>query len=744
MCRADAGEDAESCPEDCADRSTQLLGYYTQGITCPPTTIYEPLSVQELQDAVRQIVSSGRKVKPAGTSHSATDLICADDLGDVVRTKHLRDIGPVEPFEGYPATIEFESGVHFNQLQEHLHELGYSFGLATPGYGGISLGGAVATGAHGSSRLGSSTISSYVIGMDVVGPDGAITTYTEGTTGVTNPTQWAALRTNLGLLGIVVRLRLRLEPQFNMHMQVRYTSEATFVADGGVAATVEDCDYVFLTWFPGQNIVQYLCGTRAAPGAPVEPLAQNRLFTPEISDLEQVFAVPTLQSGMCISSTECFVEQQRVQIYQTDPPLVITDDPGVDANVVSRHTELTGYAHRMITLQPEVFARQPAISQLEYEGAMPFDQIQAAVQYLNGIYDRDGVCQPLIGTIMRFDVADGDLLLSANHARSGISAGDRMVHLEFVEYWGYDLDEQGLENYVSDPYTEIIRHLIDNFDYWPHWGKNDEWVFTEPSVLARNASERQQFNQVIASMDPYGVFSNASSRRNGFSSPQEGGDFAQAYYGNCAAQDSDGDGISNCTDRTPNDFSGMYVRIDDDGVISGTCNKADTWNEMKGNFGADQEQNMRAGWDYDSENHSYHASTFAWEPAWPNNGGRSWETWMSAELVAEDTGRYCFSQDNGSTGTGIASGWNACGQVWINQSRVAEVGYNSSNTPVGCVDLTAGESYRLDLYNRHHNANLSRSFISRPRWCFGGASDCTPVRKLEQNQLKARQSTSWP
>jgi len=742
LCEAALGEDANTCPEDCADRSTQLTAYYTQAITCPPTTLFEPESIQELQDAVRSIVSSGRKVKPAGTSHSATDVICADDLGDVVRTKRLRDIGPVEPFEGHATTVEFESGVHFNELQEHLHALGYSFGLASTGYGGISIGGAIATGAHGSSLLGYSTLSSYVIGLDVVGPDGELTTYTEGTTGVTDPDQWRALKANLGLLGIVVRVRLRLEPQFNLRVEVRYQNESVFVAPGGVESTIAGCDYVFLTWFPGQNLVQYLCGNRDTT-SPVEPNAQNRLFTPDISALEETFAIPTLQFGMCVPSTECFIEQQRVQIYQAQPPLVVTDGPGVDANVVSRHSELTGYAHRMITLQPEVFLEQPSLSQLEYEGAMPLHQIQSAVQYLHSLYDRDGVCQPLIGTIMRFDVADDGTLLAGNHARAGVASGEPMVHLEFVEYWGYELNEDTLQEFVSNPFTEIVDHLVTHYDYWPHWGKNDEWVFAHPAVLARNAGERATFNQVIAAMDPYGVFSNASSRRNGFVSPQEGGDFASFYYGNCASLDSDGDGISDCTDRAPHDYSGMYVRIDDDWIWSGTCNAADSWSEMKGNFGADQKQNMRAGWDYDSENHSYHTHTFNWEPTWPRSGGRTWEAMMSAKFVPEDTGRYCFSQDNGATGTSIVSGWNACSQVWVNKQRVSEVGYQSSNTPSGCVTLEGGVPIRLDLYNRHHNANLSRSFQSSPRWCYGGASDCTADRKFQQNELQALKSVSW-
>ena len=97
------------------------------------------------------------------------------------------------------------------------------------------------------------------------------------------------------------------------------------------------------------------------------------------------------------------------------------------------------------------------------------------------------------------------------------------------------------------------------------WGKNDEWVFDHPSVKARNQSKVATFNQQIAAIDPYGVFSNSSTRRSGFNSPLEGGDFANFYYGACSLQDFDADGISNCMDNSVNDFSGMYTRIDDDG-----------------------------------------------------------------------------------------------------------------------------------------------------------------------------------
>ncbi|GAB3287230.1 FAD-binding protein [Parahaliea aestuarii] len=749
-CDAELGENAQNCPEDCADPGSQLMAYYAQGMTCAPAPIYEPLSIAELQDDIRAVVSSGLKVKPAGTSHSATSIICGDNDAAVVRSNHLTHIGPVEAFESYSHTVNVEAGVEINDLQEHLAAQGFSHGFGATGFGGISVGGAIATGAHGSSLQSSATISSAVVALDVVGPDGQLTTYSEGTTGVSDPNLWSALKTNLGLLGYVARARLKLEPQFNVAMEVRYVDETTFVANGGVAAAVAGCDYVFLTWFPGQDEVQLLCGART--DNPVDsPYAQNQLFTPNLSGLETTFAVPGLQAGMCNKGLQCTVEGTRLSLYRDQPPLVVTQGPEPLSPVVSRHTVLTGPSHRMITLQPEKFLdNQPSFSQLEYEGALPFSQIQAAVQYLDSIYNRDDICQPLIGTIMRFDTADDGLLISSNHARNGIAHGEPMVHLEFVEYWGYGLDEAGLEAHVNTPYREIITHLVDNYDYWPHWGKNDEWVFELPSLQARNAPEVGNFNQAIAQLDPYGVFSNSFTRNAGFASPQEGGDFAQAYYGPCAALDSDADGISDCADKAPNQFSGMYARIDDlgfgDGFFAdGSCGVADDWNEMKGNFGAEQEQNMRAGWDYESENHTYTAGTFNWSPAWSGNAGnwnRSWEVMFSAEFVAPATGRYCFGTDNGSPGTSIITGRNSCSSVWINKAQVAEVGYNASpRRPSGCVDMVAGQSYRYDLYNRHHNANVSNSFVSHPTWCFGGSGDCVPQQALDQNDFIAKPDT---
>ena len=69
-----------------------------------------------------------------------------------------------------------------------------------------------------------------------------------------------------------------------MRVEVKYVDEETFVnTPNGVADAVADCDYVFLTWFPGQDTVQYLCGNRTSDAVD-SPYAQNRLFTPELTE----------------------------------------------------------------------------------------------------------------------------------------------------------------------------------------------------------------------------------------------------------------------------------------------------------------------------------------------------------------------------------------------------------------------------------------------------------------------------
>ena len=415
-------ENQSNCPEDCADRNREVLSYYTQGVRCPPGMIHEPHTISEARTFVSEIVARGHRVKAAGTGHSATDIICPDHNSEVIRSSHLKGIGEIESFGGFDATVEVESGVTIGELQRYLSARAYGLGAGATGYGGISVAGAVATGAHGSSLAEHATLSSYVVAMDVINAEGELVRYSVNTTGRTTPNLWKALKTNLGLLGFVARLRLRVQPDYHMNMVVSYFNESEILSsDTGIADAVNDCRYAYLVWFPGQDMFQLLCGHKTLADVDGEEgqVVQNRLLAPYLSPRNRLSVITGQQRAVCQHNHKCTISEALLDIYQTNSPLVIANSSRVDAPVIFNSTNLTGYHHDMVTISKELFQyNNPAFSQIEYEGSVLYSEIQNIARYLNRIYERDNICQSF-GTIMRFDVADDSLLMSANHAARG-------------------------------------------------------------------------------------------------------------------------------------------------------------------------------------------------------------------------------------------------------------------------------------------------------------------------------------
>lgn len=83
-----------------------------------------------------------------------------------------------------------------------LKKEGLSYGWATVEWPLITVGGALANGAHhsGWSNVNHMTVPSATLAVDIVNAKGELITITDGD-------RLAAVRTNLGLLGVVVRIK---------------------------------------------------------------------------------------------------------------------------------------------------------------------------------------------------------------------------------------------------------------------------------------------------------------------------------------------------------------------------------------------------------------------------------------------------------------------------------------------------------------------------------------------------------
>lgn len=164
-----------------------------------------PRSIPELQAIVRR---SGR-VRAIGSRHSFNEV--ADTTGDLVSLAGLPRTLDIDPAR---RTVTVGAGFRYGDVAGPLERAGWALAnLASLPH--ISIAGAVATGTHGSGvSLGG--LATSVTGLERVRADGGLEAIDEATT----PDALGAGVVSLGLLGVVTRLTLAIEPAFRVRQQV--------------------------------------------------------------------------------------------------------------------------------------------------------------------------------------------------------------------------------------------------------------------------------------------------------------------------------------------------------------------------------------------------------------------------------------------------------------------------------------------------------------------------------------------
>lgn len=509
VCNRALGENATNCPGDCLDGETHVKPYYSLAITCPKTTIFRPSTVGEAQRAMRRSVAAGRKVRVVGTVHTASKAVCVED-GNTITTQNLTRILGIETYKG-EQTVNVEAGAHIWDILEHLHARGKALGYNVPGYGDISIGGFVAVGGHGSNATGSATISSLVVSIDKMGPAGRIRTYDAENA---SPDLWRALRGDLGMLGMTVRLRLRIREQFHVRQRILGFADAEIFRPGGMKAIADQCEFMFATYVSSVGRMDVTCGNETADSLTAED-ARMTLFIPDLPEIFEKLAIPGFQRAACDADAARRWERLMYEVRQSQPWIEWTAEDGTP----QRGREGVGYAHRMIETTFRGLSRRK-FSNLDWEVAIPESEIDAALAYVKSQLVEHELYNPAIGVVLRADRALGDTLLASAAAGSGVPAGERMYHLEFPTFWPYGFSAAQLADYQA-PHAEMILHLIGNHRARPHLGKNRSDIFAHPITLAGNADRRGLFQPFIDQMDPSGVFANDFLRQSGFSWPKE-------------------------------------------------------------------------------------------------------------------------------------------------------------------------------------------------------------------------------
>jgi FAD-linked oxidoreductase len=242
---------------------------WSGSVSCHPLDIVYPDSLEKLAEIVRHANATGQKIRVVGAGHSFTALVATDGL--LLSLDRMTGVDSVDK-ERHQATVW--AGTRLKDLGEAL----FANGLAQENMGDIdeqSLAGAVSTGTHGTG-VNFGSIATQIEGLTLVTAGGEIVECSAEV----NTDLFKAAQVSLGMLGIIAKVKLRLEPTYRLRRESR-------------RATLDECledldqlkqsnrNYEFF-WFPNSDYCQSktLNVTTNAP-TPVNKfnlLMENRVF----------------------------------------------------------------------------------------------------------------------------------------------------------------------------------------------------------------------------------------------------------------------------------------------------------------------------------------------------------------------------------------------------------------------------------------------------------------------------------
>ncbi|MGG5261097.1 D-arabinono-1,4-lactone oxidase [Phycicoccus avicenniae] len=345
-------------------------------------------------EALQELVAREPRVRALGSRHSFTDI--ADTDGVLV----CLDALPAEvEVDGDAGCVRVGAATRYGDLAASLHERGRALS-ALASLPHISVAGAVATGTHGSGD-GVGSLATAVRALEVVGADGAVRELVRG------DADFDGSVVGLGALGVVTRLTLDVEPDFEVRQDVLRglaldTLAESFDAVSGAAHSVS----LFTDWASGRADVWLKSRT------PDEP--------------------PVLPGT----------------VRATEPLHMLA---GADAAAVTQQLGVVGAWHERLP-HFRLDHTPSRGEELQSEYLLPRGLVGEAVEELRRLAPR---MAPLLQVGEIRTVAADDLWLSSSHGRDVVA-----LHFTWV------LDRPGVDALL--PHLEAVLLPL---GARPHWGK---------------------------------------------------------------------------------------------------------------------------------------------------------------------------------------------------------------------------------------------------------------------------------
>jgi hypothetical protein len=200
-----------SPPVHIANSQNTLWQNWGRTARCQPQFSFYPQGVEDLIEIVHFARARGLQVRVAASGHSWSTLVPTDDV--LVYIHALNQVSLDLSDEVHPRVV-IESGATVKEVNDLLEANGYALPLNVV-LESVRFGGLIATGSHGSG-WNNLTLSDLVCAVEVVTASGEVRKFEAG---VDSEDVMNAVRLNLGMFGIMVRITMDVQKSWVVHAQ---------------------------------------------------------------------------------------------------------------------------------------------------------------------------------------------------------------------------------------------------------------------------------------------------------------------------------------------------------------------------------------------------------------------------------------------------------------------------------------------------------------------------------------------
>ncbi|KAK1266167.1 hypothetical protein QJS04_geneDACA002723 [Acorus gramineus] len=479
---------------------TNSYGLWNDRRECAVAKVIYPKTEQEIIKAVADANHDNLKMKVvSGFSHTIPKLACPASPSVLISTLNYNS-GIV--IDAGDRTVVADSGVGLRELIDAVEAAGFSL-VAAPYWEGVSVGGVVSTGAHGSSWWGKGgAVHDHVVGLRVVVPASKEEGYAKTVwidDGVSD--LFRAAKVSLGVLGVISKVKLSLEPRFKRSITNVFTDDARIekdFIDHGDAHEFAD-----ITWYPSQHKAVYKRDDRVPMNASGDGVNDFIGFQSNLIAVSTAVRASekALESTMNVKG-KCSMAALEMNVKNfvanglKNNGLIFTGYPVVGHQGKMQTSGSCSHSPAINILS--TCAWDPRIKGLRFYETTAIFRASSFGDFVRNVKVlRDIKPENFCGV----DLYNGFLIrfIKASDAYLG-QAEDSVV----VDFNYYRADEAMAPRLNQDVWEEVEQMAFFKYGARPHWAKNRNLAFDGVDKKYLNFNE---FLAVKGRLDPQGMFS---------------------------------------------------------------------------------------------------------------------------------------------------------------------------------------------------------------------------------------------